>query len=163
VSVPCRRNRSRSRETYRPKLSGLLTDGASDGRALHLTLGVDNLRTTNQYPVRFPICSSSEFTHHTGVVLEVEEDAVGSPPRLALADDDSRHDLLPELRLSLLDGGHDHVTDTSGGQTVKTCADALNGDDVEVTGAGVVAAVHDCAAVRTPLSDISNLQSPFRI
>ena len=104
-----------------------------------------------------------ECTHHTGVVLEVEVDTVCAPPGLALADDDSGHDLLPELRLSLLDGGHDHVTDTGGGQTVKTCANALDGDDVEVTGAGVVAAVHDCAAVRTQLSDIpesSNIPLP---
>jgi hypothetical protein len=106
----------------------------------------------------FPRC-----THHTGVVLEVEEDTVCAPPGLALADDDSGHDLLPELRLSLLDGGHDHVTDTGSGQTVKTCANALDGDDVEVTGAGVVAAVHDCAAVRTQLSDIPDLQYPFHI
>jgi len=102
-------------------------------------------------------------TYDTGVVLEVEENTVCSPPGLALADDDSGHDLLPELRLSLLDGGHDHVTDTGGGQTVETCANALDGDDVEVTGAGVVAAVHDCAAVRTQLSDIPDLQYPFRM
>lgn len=30
-------------ETYRPELSGLLADWASDGRSLHLTLGVDDL------------------------------------------------------------------------------------------------------------------------
>lgn len=30
--------------TYGPQLSSLLTNGASDGRALHLTLGVDDLR-----------------------------------------------------------------------------------------------------------------------
>jgi hypothetical protein len=107
-----------------------------------------------------PLKPFPECTHHTGVVLEVEEDTVCSPPGLALADDDSGHDLLPELRLSLLDGGHDHVTDTGGGQTVETCTDALDGDDVEVTGAGVVAAVHDCAAVGTQLSDISDLQYP---
>lgn len=90
-----------------------------------------------------------KYTHDTGVVLEVEEDAVCSPPGLALADDNSGHDLLPELRLSLLDGGHDHVTNTGSGQAVETSANALDGDDVEVTGAGVVAAVHDCAAVGT--------------
>lgn len=36
--------RSISRSTYGPKLSSLLGDGASNGGALHLTLGVDNLR-----------------------------------------------------------------------------------------------------------------------
>jgi hypothetical protein len=38
---------SRRGNTYRPELSSLLTDGASDGRTLHLTLGVDDLRITN--------------------------------------------------------------------------------------------------------------------
>lgn len=30
-------------ETYRPQLGGFLADRASDGRALHFTLGVDDL------------------------------------------------------------------------------------------------------------------------
>ena len=54
-----------------PDVGALLGNGASDGRTLHLTLGVDN---------------------DTGVVLEVEEDTVTTPPGLALADDDSGHD-----------------------------------------------------------------------
>jgi hypothetical protein len=86
-------------------------------------------------------------THHTSVVLEVQEDTVCSPPRLALADNDGGHDLLPQLRLSLLDGRHDHVSRTTGRQTVKTRTNALDGDDVQVAGTGVVAAVHDGAAV----------------
>ena len=114
------------RATYRPQLGGLLCDGTSDGRALHLTLGVDD---------------------DTGVILKVEEDTVTSPPGLALADNDGGHDLLPELRLSLLDGGHDHVTGTTSGQAVKTRTDTLDGDDVQVAGTRVVAAVHDGAAV----------------
>lgn len=47
--------------SYRPELSGLLSDGASDGGTLHLTLGVDD---------------------DTGVVLEVEEHTVGASPGL---------------------------------------------------------------------------------
>jgi hypothetical protein len=58
-----------------------------------------------------------------------------------------RHDLLPQLRLSLLDSRHDHVSRTTGRQTVKTRTNALDGDDVQVAGTGVVAAVHDGAAV----------------
>lgn len=87
-------------------------------------------------------------TYHTRVVLEVEVDAVRAPPRLALPHDHSRHDLLPEFRLALLHGGHDHVTGASSGQTVQTSTEALDGDDVQVTGAGVVAAVHDGAAIQ---------------
>lgn len=87
-------------------------------------------------------------THHTSVVLEVEVDTVGSSPGLALTDDNGGHDLLSQLGLSLLDGSHDHVTDTGSGQTVQASTDTLDGDDVQVTGTGVVAAVHHGAAKR---------------
>ena len=101
-------------------------------------------------------------THHTSVVLEVKEDTVASPPGLALADNDGGHDLLSELRLSLLDGGHDHVTDTTGGQTVETRTNTLDGDDVEVTGAGVVAAVHDRTAVSSQFTSFTISNRHFR-
>ena len=52
----------------RPHVSALLGHGASDGRALHLTLGVHD---------------------HTGVVLEVDVHAIESAPRLALTHDHS--------------------------------------------------------------------------
>ena len=45
-------------------------------------------------------------TYDTSVVLEVQEDTVGALPGLGLADDDGGVDLLAELGLSLLDGGH---------------------------------------------------------
>lgn len=61
--------------------------------------------------------------------------------------------LLAELRLALLDGGHDHVTNTAGGQSVESGTDTLDGDDVEVAGTAVVGAVHDGTAVR-PVSQI---------
>src|SRR5436190_21103294 len=43
-------------------------------------------------------------THHTSVVLEVEENTIKSFPRLGLSDDDGRVDLFPQLGLPLLDG-----------------------------------------------------------
>lgn len=86
-------------------------------------------------------------TYNTSVVLEVEVDTVGASPGLALTDNNSGHDLLTELRLSLLDGGHDHVTDTGSGETVQASTDTLDGDDVQVAGTGVVAAVEHGAAV----------------
>lgn len=101
-------------------------------------------------------------THHTSVVLEVKEDTVASPPGLALADNDGGHNLLSELRLSLLDGGHDHVTDTTGGQTVEARTNTLDGDDVEVTGAGVVAAVHDRTAVSSQFTSFTISNRQFR-
>lgn len=121
--------------TYRPQLSGLLGDRTSDGGTLHFTLGVDN---------------------DTGVVLEVQVDTVRSPPWLALADNDGGHDLLPQLGLSLLDRGHDHVTSATGRQAVETRTNTLDGDDVQVAGTRVVAAVHDGTA-RFPLALIPRL------
>lgn len=69
-------------------------------------------------------------THHTSVVLEVQEDTIGSLPWLALSDDNGGHDLLSELGLSLLHCGHNHVTDTSSRQSVQAGTDTLDGDDV---------------------------------
>ena len=86
-------------------------------------------------------------THHTSVVLEVQEDTVGPLPGLGLSDDNGGVDLLAELGLALLDGGHDHVTDTTGRQSVQAGTDTLDGDDVQVPGAGVVGTVHDSTAV----------------
>jgi len=57
--------------------------------------------------------------------------------------------LLPELGLSLLHGGHEHVADTSGGQTVKATADSVDGDHVQVLGSGVVGTVHHGAHGQT--------------
>ena len=86
------------------------------------------------------------ITYNTGVVLEVQEDTVESLPGLGLSDDNGGVDLLSEFRLSLLDGGHDHVTDTTSGQSVQASTNTLDGDDVEVSGTGVVGAVHDGTA-----------------
>lgn len=86
-------------------------------------------------------------TYNTSVVLEVQEDTVSPAPGLALADDNGGHDLLAELGLSLLDGGHDHVTDTGSGETVQAGTNTADGNDVQVASTGVVAAVHHSAAV----------------
>jgi hypothetical protein len=74
--------------------------------------------------------------------FEVHVDTVLAAPRLALADDDGGHHLLPEVGLPLLDGGHDHVANAGGREAIEAALDALDGDDVEVLGAGVVRAVH---------------------
>jgi hypothetical protein len=107
-----------------PEIGGLLGDGASDGRALHLTLGVDD---------------------DTGVVLEVEENTVPPAPRLSLPDDDGGVDLLTELRLTLLDGCKEVVTDAGSGEPVKAGTNVTDGNDVQVLCTSVVGAVHDSA------------------
>jgi hypothetical protein len=85
-------------------------------------------------------------THHTSIILKVQENPVRPSPRLALAHNNCRHDLLPQLRLALLDRRHDHITDTASRETVETRTDTFDGDDVEISGARVVAAIHHCAA-----------------
>lgn len=116
-----------------PQVSTLLGDRASDGRTLHLTLGVDN---------------------DTGVVLKVQESTVLSSPWSGLSNDNSRHDLLSQLWLTLLDGGHDHVTSRSSRQSVQSSTETLDGDDVKVSGTRVVATVDDGADGQTQL-DVS--------
>ena len=74
--------------------------------------------------------------------FEVHVDTILSAPWLTLPNNDSRHDLLPKIGLTLLDGGHNHVTDTSRRQPVEATFDALDGDNVEVLRTGVVSAVH---------------------
>ena len=56
-----------------------------------------------------------------------------------------RHTLFPQVRLSLLDGGHDHVANSGGRQTVQAALDALDGDDVQVLSSGVVGTIDDCS------------------
>lgn len=87
------------------------------------------------------------ITHHTSVVLKVQVDSIRSSPWLALPHHHSRHDLLSQLRLSFLDCSHHHIANTGSRKTVETGTDALDGDDVEISCAGIVAAIHDSATV----------------
>ena len=87
-------------------------------------------------------------TYNASVVLEVKVDAIRPAPGLALANDNGGHDLFAEFGLSLLDGGHNHVTDTGSGETVKAGSNTSNGDDVQVASTGVITAVHYGTTVR---------------
>jgi len=108
------------RGNTRPQVSALLSDGAGDGRSLHLTLGVDN---------------------DSGVVLKVQDDTLPAAPRLALADHNRGHNLFSQLRLSVLDRAENHISDTSLGHPVEATRGVGNSDDVQVLGASVVGAV----------------------
>ncbi len=81
--------------------------------------------------------------------LKVKEDTVPSAPRLALADDDDGHGLLPELRLALLHGREHHVAHTGVGETIQARTEAVGLDEVEVLRAAVVRAVDDGADGQT--------------
>merc|ERR1719220_2687824 len=87
-----RRDRSADRRRaggdLRPELRALLGHWALNGRALHLTLVVDN---------------------HAGVVLEINEGAFLSAPRLLLPDHHALQHLLPQLGLPLFHGAEDHI------------------------------------------------------
>ena len=105
-----------------PEVSGFLSDGAGDGGSLHFTLSVDD---------------------DAGVVFEVEDDTVLTAPRLTLANDDARHNLLAEVGVTLLDGAHGDITDSGSGETVEAATVAPGGDEVEVLSTSVVTAVDD--------------------
>ena len=74
--------------------------------------------------------------------LEVDNETITSSPGLALANNDGGGNLLPELRLSLLDCGEDHISETSLRKAVQASTPAGHSDDVQVLGATVVGAVH---------------------
>merc|ERR1719373_1219307 len=114
-------NGRRARRDLRPQFRALLSHGALDGRSLHLALVVHD---------------------DTGVVLEVQENAVGAPPSFLLPNDDTFQHLLPQLRLALLACAEDHVARTAFGNHVQTAADAADGHDVQVLRAAVVCAIH---------------------
>lgn len=49
--------------------------------------------------------------------------------------------LLPQFRLSLLHGRDDHVANTSVGETIQACTEAIRFDKVKRLGAAVVRAI----------------------
>merc|ERR1719460_3284042 len=55
--------------------------------------------------------------NHSCIVLKVDELSVLSSERLPLTDDHSRHHLFPQLWLSLLHGGQNHVSAAPSGQS----------------------------------------------
>merc|ERR1719352_903975 len=76
------------RSNLRPQLGALLGNRASDRRALHLALVVDN---------------------DTGVVLKVHKDAINAPPGLLLPNHNSFQHLLAQLWLTFLHSGENHI------------------------------------------------------
>ena len=96
-----------------PEVSGFLSDGSSDGGALHFTLGVDD---------------------DTGVVLEVDHNAIGTAPLLTLTDDAGEMDFLTELGLTFLDSCEDEITGGGLGEAVQAGSPSLDGHDVKVLG-----------------------------
>jgi len=134
-------------ETHRPKLRRLLAHRPRDSTSLHLALRIHNLSLKSAlHPRSHKPLPSQVYTYHPSIILEIQEHPVRAPPRLTLPHNHRRHDFLPQLWFTLLYGRHHHVAYTTSGEAVEARADAFDGDDVEVAGAGVVCAVHDGAA-----------------
>ena len=112
----------RVRGDLRPEISSFFCDGTRDTRALHLALVVDD---------------------DTSVVLKVDHGAILAAPALALPDNDGEKHFLAEIRLALLDGAQNHVSDTARRKAVEASMVALHCDAVQVPGTSVVRAVHD--------------------
>lgn len=126
-------HRARTTGNLGPQVSALLRDGANDGRASHLALGVDD-------DARVVYIASDVKMLLT---LKVQLIAFASAVALALPDDDSRQDLLTQLGLSLLDRSQEQLADGALGQSVQAGADLGDGNDVQVLGASVVSTVHN--------------------
>jgi len=103
-----------------PEISALLRNGASDGCTLHFTLGVNDDST---------------------IVFKVKEDTLFAAPRFALANNDGAHDLLAKLRLTFFNGAHNEIAHSSSGERVEAALHALDGNDVDVLCARVIAAI----------------------
>ena len=58
-----------------------------------------------------------------------------------LSHNDNPHDFLPQVWLSLLDSGHNHVINAGRREPVQEPLDYLHGDYVEVLGISVISAV----------------------
>lgn len=52
--------------------------------------------------------------------------------------------LFTEFGLSLLDGGNNHVTNTSIGKPVQACTESVGFDEEQAFGTAVVSAVNNC-------------------
>ena len=100
----------------------LLTHWSRDRRTLHLSLHVHD---------------------HSGVVLEVDEDAFLPVPGLPLTDHHHEHHLLPEHRLDLLHEAHTHNVKPRHCDLVQAASDALLGHYGKVLGVRVVRTIHD--------------------
>ena len=104
-----------------PEIGALLGDGSGDTRSLHLTSVVNN---------------------HTSIILKIQKVSFSPTDGFLLTDDDSGHDLLSELGLTLLDRGEEHVADRASGESVELSSSHANCNHMKVLGSGVVTTVH---------------------
>ena len=89
------------------------------------------------------------MSHLVQLTFEVQLVTLSAAERLALSDDNSRHDLLSEFGLTLLHASQEQLTDGTLGESAHAGTDLGDGDDVQVLGTGVVSAVHDTKGRQT--------------
>lgn len=94
-----------SRGDLGPELGTFFSYRPGDGGALHLSLVV---------------------RHDSSIILEVDEVALCSPPRLSLSDDDCHVDFLAEIRLPFLHCREHQVPKRTCGQTVQATTPTLD-------------------------------------
>ena len=110
---------------------------------VHLTADFPEMLLTYWSRDRRILHLSHHVHDHSGVVLEVDEDALLPVPRLPLTDHHRGHHLLPEHRLALLHEAHTHDVKPRLCDLVQAASDALHGDDGKVLFYRVVRTIHD--------------------
>jgi hypothetical protein len=105
-----------------PEVSAFFTDGTGDSGTLHFTLGVND---------------------DTSVIFKVKEDTITTSPGLTLTNNDGRDDLFLKIGLTLLDGSHNHISNTSSRETIQTTLNTFNGNNVKILSTRVIGTVDD--------------------
>jgi hypothetical protein len=101
-------------------------------------LAILGQRSAHSFPIgpviAEPFISPLGFTLHTdtSIIFKIHENTILSAPRLTLPNNDSRHNLLPEIRLPLLDSGHYHITNAGRRQAVQATLNSLHRYDVKI-------------------------------
>ena len=82
------------------------------------------------------------LNEHTCIIFEIKYNSIFSSPSLTLSNYNGRHDLFPQIRLSLFYCSHNQVTNTSCWQSVKSVSSiSCNRDDVQIFSTRIVSAV----------------------
>jgi hypothetical protein len=99
-------------------------------------LAILGQRSAHSFPIgpviAEPFISPLGFTLTPTLSSKYMKNTILSAPRLTLPNNNSRHNLLPEIRLPLLDSGHYHITNAGRRQAVQATLNSLHRYDVKV-------------------------------
>jgi hypothetical protein len=96
-------------------------------------------------------CALTSLTLHlslvvdndSAVVLKVDEHTILPPPSLALSDHYCWEHLLTQLRLALLDCGHDHVSNTCSSHMHVYSTPMIVSTSIRSSGTGAITTAHN--------------------